>query len=188
MSANGDARRLSGNPPLPYDVSTPPSHRVFPTHSSWYPMQRQQPGPYPEHPLTTPPGPPPAYPYYDRFGPEEPPAPPFREGFASEYNPKYWRTDREYPPNTPSPERYRPTPAEGWPRPPAWQEPEPVAWPDRSARDAFNPLWTRPTRETPSTRMFEPSATWKQIHKGPPSFSDRYGVLLMLCASILTTK
>lgn len=192
MSNNGDVRRLSGNLPLPYDVSAPPSHRVFPTHPSWYPVQRQQPGPpYPEHPLATPPAPPTAYPYYDRFAPEEPLAPPFREGVTPEYNPKFWRTDREYPPPIPSPERYRPPPAEPWPRPPTWQEPEPVPWPDRRepVRDPYTPpQWNRPGREAPATRMFEPSATWKQIHSGPPPYPDRYVCAFLTSLPYLTQK
>ncbi|KAI0370587.1 hypothetical protein BV20DRAFT_1113096 [Pilatotrama ljubarskyi] len=185
MSSMGDGRRLSGNLPLTYDVSAPPSHRDFPAHSSWYPMQRQQPAPYTEPPLPIPPAPPTAYPYYDRFAPEEPPAPPsFREGYTNEYDPHYWRTDREYFPPAPSPERYRTTKVEPWPRPASWQEPEPAPWPERPpVRDPYGPQWNRPAppppppppREAPATRTFEPSATWKQSHTGPAPYPESFG-------------
>ncbi|KAI0355922.1 hypothetical protein OH77DRAFT_1424192 [Trametes cingulata] len=167
MSNMGDGRRLSGNLPLTYD--------------------RQQPAPYTDPPLPIPPAPSAAYPYYDRFAPEEPPAPPpFREGYTNEYDPHYWRTDREYfPPPAPSPERYRPPKVEPWPRPAAWQEPEPAPWPERPpARDPYGPgpQWNRPPpppppppRETPPTRTFEPSATWKQSHSGPPPYPESFG-------------
>ncbi|KAI0828704.1 hypothetical protein BC628DRAFT_89806 [Trametes gibbosa] len=130
MSNKGEGRRLSGNIPLAYD--------------------RQQPGPYSEHSLPTPPVPPAVYPpYYDRFAPEEPTPSPYHEGYTQEYNPKYWRTD-------------------------PWQESEPVAWPDRRepVREPYNTQWDRPARETPTTRMFEPSATWKQTHTGPLPYPE----------------
>lgn len=183
MSNKGEGRRLSGNIPLAYDVSAPPCHRIVSTHPSRYPTQRQQPGPYSEHSLPTPPVPPAVYPpYYDRFAPEEPTPSPYHEGYTQEYNPKYWRTDREYLPRTPSPERFRPAQTEAWPRPPAWQESEPVAWPDRRepVREPYNTQWDRPARETPTTRMFEPSATWKQTHTGPLPYPERYAFLMQL--------
>ncbi|KAH9899173.1 hypothetical protein C8Q73DRAFT_309271 [Cubamyces lactineus] len=172
MSNLGEARRLSGNPTLTYDVSAPPSHPVFPTHTSWYHAQRQQ--PYSEHRLATPPAPTAGYPYYDRYPPEEPPAPTFREGYATEFGPNYWRPERDFFPTTPSPERFRPPQVEAWPRPASWQEPEPPAWPERRevAREPYTPQWNRPARDVPATRMFEPSDNWKQSHVGPMPYPE----------------
>lgn len=165
MANKGNQRRVSGNIPIPYDVSIRPSPRVSPTHSSWHPVQRQQ--PFAEHPA---PGPsvPYAPPFLNRFGPgpEEPPAPGFREGYPNEFppGPNFWGPDREFfPPATQSPDRFRPPQPDGWQHPPTWKEPEAAGppWPERrNNHNTFN----RPPRDNTATRMFEPSDNWKQTH------------------------
>ncbi|KAI0676321.1 hypothetical protein C8Q78DRAFT_996704 [Trametes maxima] len=97
------------------------------------------------------------------------PAPAFREG----YGPNHWHPEREFFPGTPSPERFRPPQVEPWPRPPSWQEPEPLNW--APVHDPYVPQWNRaaaPAREVASTRMFEPSDTWKQTHHGPMPYPE----------------
>lgn len=180
MANKNNQRRASGNMPLPYDVSTRPSTRVFPTHSSWYPKQRQQ---FTEHIM---PGPTVPYNFYDRFGPEEPPVPPppppatgFREGFPNEFGPvpNFWiPSERDFFPGTASPERFRPPQPDGWQGPPAWKEPDvpPVPRPPRRGREGRTPKWKRPPPDTTATRMFEPSDNWKQTHGEPPQGRDHY--------------
>ena len=173
MLNKGAQRRASGNMPLPFDVSTHHSPRVFPTHPSWHPMQRQQ--PFVDH---TTPGPSAPFPYYDRYGPEDPqpppvPTPAFREGYSNDYDPAFWRPEPEFIPEpTQSPDRFRPPPPQPdtWQGPPAWKGSGSGPWPSRKkGRGGFkHPPRKAPSNAPPpeaaSTRMFEPSDNWKQTH------------------------
>nr|VWO95324.1 Foldase protein PrsA 2 (EC [Ganoderma boninense] len=149
-------------------------------------MQRQQP-PFNEHP---PPGPSAPFGYYDRYGPpEEPIAPAFRDGFANEYNPNFWKPEPDFfptpPPNVPFPV----PPADNWQRPPGWRDPEPPAWNGPEPRDPpplplpprgpqFPPVpkWNRRGGgpRHPPNRLFEPSDNWKQTHGEPNRGSPTY--------------
>ena len=177
MANKQNQRRPSGNIPLPYDVSAPLPPRVFPAHPSRYPMQRQQPPPFGE---PGPAGPPTPFGYYDRYGPpEEPIAPAFREGYANEYNPNFWKPEPDFfpnaTPNAPFADRIPPPQGDGWQRPPGWREPEPPVWPGPEGREpplpVIRPPFPPPLNNRrgggprpPPNRMFEPSDNWKQTH------------------------
>ncbi|KAJ3548047.1 hypothetical protein NM688_g5342 [Phlebia brevispora] len=110
MSAKTDAR-YTGNASLAYNRPPPVQER------------RRSPSP----------GPPGAYPPYDRYAPERI-SPVYREGYGNNYRQDSWRQDRPYynPPygGSPSPDRYGPPRSaeqESWVRP-SWRSPDMQNW------------------------------------------------------------
>jgi len=120
---------------------------------------------------------------YDSYVP--PPRPDtFRDGGPNNYRPNVYRPEHssKYYSRSPSPDPYIPpsrvSDPDIWDRAPTWRPPfadAPNIWPERKnvPPSPTTSARSRNSRDDSSSRLFEPSDSWKQTHHDRPSRLDQ---------------